>query len=133
MKNCFLLFCLMWACYGCREPQEPVDPVLAPVITNLRIEPEIVCAGSGAQITFMVTDPNGDQITWNAKMNTLQHGNIEQTTGTESSGTTVSIRFKAAGGPNHRHRVTFTVDASDEQGTEAEPAELRFSVFSVCS
>jgi hypothetical protein len=131
MKKCFLLVCLV--ILGCREAQEPVDPVIAPVIANLRIQPEIVCAGGEAQVTFLVTDPNGDRVTWNARMNTQQHGNVEQTTGTEASGATVSIRFKAASGAGHRHRVTLTVDGTDDKGTKGEPAELTFSVFSVCS
>jgi hypothetical protein len=133
MRKLFLLLSIFLALSGCREAQEPVDPIEAPVISNLMITPEIVCAGSGAQVTFLVSDPNGDRITWNAEMNTTQHGNIEQTSGTETSGTTVSIRFKAASGSSHRHRVTLKVDAADESGTKAETSELIFSVFSICS
>lgn len=131
MKKSLLLVCFV--ILGCREAQEPVDPVIAPVIANLSIQPDVVCAGGEAQVSFLVTDPNGDRITWNAKMNTLQHGNVEKSTGTEASGTTVSIRFKAASGSGHRHRVTLTVDGTDEGGTKGDPAELTFSVFSVCS
>jgi hypothetical protein len=133
MRKWFLHLSLFLTLIGCREAQEPVNPVEAPVISNLMITPDIVCAGSGAQVTFLVSDPNGDRITWNAEMNTTQHGNIEQTTGTEASGTVVSIRFKAASGSGHRHRVTLKVEATDEGGTKAQTVELIFSVFSICS
>jgi hypothetical protein len=118
---------------GCRESQdEVVNPALAPVITNLTIVPETVCVGSGAQISFTVSDPNGDQITWSARMNTSVHGNLEQTSGTVASGTSVQIRFKAATGGNHRHRVTTTVTAIDQGGSTAEAKEIQFFVFSTC-
>jgi hypothetical protein len=106
------------------------DPNLAPQITALQIVPEAVCGS--ADVSFTVTDPNQDMILWEAMMNVTAFGNVEQTSGSETSGRTVTIKFLSATNFNHRHRVVLTVSARDSAGNQAEPARLEFLIFYPC-
>jgi hypothetical protein len=124
-----VLLLLIPTFFSCRHPIES-DPAQAPVITNLQIVPEAVCGS--AMVSFTLTDPNQDPVTWEAKMNTDVFGNVEEKSGKEASGTTVQDRFKAATGASHRHRVTLTINARDDAGNEAQPAEVEFFVFFPC-
>jgi hypothetical protein len=124
-----LLLLLIPTIFACRHPIE-TDPGQSPEITNLQIAPEAVCGS--AMVSFTLTDPNNDQIDWEAKMNTDVFGNVDQKSGKEASGTTVQDRFKASTGGAHRHRVKLTITARDDKGNEAQPAEIEFFVFFPC-
>lgn len=124
-----VLLLLIPTIFACRHPIES-DPAQSPQITSLQIIPEAVCGS--AQVSFTLTDPNQDPVTWEAKMNTDVFGNVEPTSGKEVSGTTIQTRFKAATGSTHRHRVKLIITARDEAGNEAEPAEIEFFVFYPC-
>jgi hypothetical protein len=124
-----LLLLLIPTFLACRHPIE-TDPNQSPEITNLQILPEAVCGS--AMVSFTLSDPNNDQIDWEAKMNTDIFGNVEQKSGKEVSGTTVQDRFKASTGQAHRHRVKLTITARDDKGNEAQPAEIEFFVFYPC-
>jgi hypothetical protein len=124
-----LLLLLIPTIFACRHPIE-TDPEQSPEITNLQIVPEAVCGS--AMVSFTLSDPNNDQIDWEAKMNTDVFGNVDQKSGKEASGTTVQNRFKAATGAAHRHRVKLTIIAHDDKGNEAPPAEIEFFVFYPC-
>src|SRR5262245_35511698 len=118
-----VLFLFIATIFACRHPIE-TDPNQSPEITNLQIAPEAVCGS--AMVSFTLTDPNNDQIDWEAKMNTDVFGNVEQKSGKEASGATVQDRFKASTGTAHRHRVKLTITARDDKGNEAQPAEIEF-------
>jgi hypothetical protein len=124
-----LLLLVIPTIFACRHPIES-DPAASPVISGLQIVPEAVCGG--AMVSFTVTDPNQNQIDWEAKMNTDIFGNVEQKLGKDASGTTIQDRFKAATGAAHRHRVKLTITARDDDGNEAQPAEIEFFVFYPC-
>ena len=109
-----------------------MDPNRSPQIASLKIDPSVVCVGARAEISFDLADPNQDAVTWNAKLNTLVHGDLETKTGTAASGTHVTIGFKAAKTGFHRHRVGIKVEAIDPSGAAATPAELNFFVFTFC-
>ena len=70
-----LLLLLIPTIFACRHPIE-TDPGQSPEITNLQIVPEAVCGS--AMVRFTLTDPNNDQIDWEAKMNTDVFGNVER-------------------------------------------------------
>jgi len=124
-----VLLLLIPTFFSCRHPIES-DPAQSPVITGLQIVPEAVCGS--AMVSFTLSDPNQDPITWEAKMNIVDFGSVEQTSGKEASGTTVQDRFKAATGASHRHRVILTITARDDAGNQAQPAEIEFFVFYPC-
>lgn len=101
----------------------------APVISNLKVNPEVICVGTAADVSFALNDPNQDPVTWSAKLSTTIHGNLEKTSGTDPSGTQIQLRFKAANSGRHRHFVKLTVNASDSGGLNAAPAEFEVYVF----
>lgn len=126
-----ILFWLTILILGC-SGSDPVgqNPSLgAPRVQNLQIDPDVICVGSAAEITFEVLDPNQDPITWTIKLNTNIHGSPDKTTGTDVSGSHVDVRFKAATSGRHSHRVTLTVSAADPGGLQAEPASKELFVF----
>jgi PBP1b-binding outer membrane lipoprotein LpoB len=129
LTRTLLLAILIPIIFACRHPIE-TDPGQSPEISNLQIAPEAVCGS--AMITFTLSDPNNDQIDWEAKMNTDVFGDVVQKSGKEASGTTVQDRFKGSTGQAHRHRVKLTITARDDKGNEAQPAEIEFFVFYPC-
>ena len=104
----------------------------APSIVDLKIDPEVICVGSSAEITFEVIDPNQDAVTWNIKLSTNIHGSPELNSGTNPSGSFVDVKFKAATSGRHRHRVVMTVSAQDQTGLQAAPQSKDLFVFN-CS
>ena len=125
-----LLLVLFLAIFGCREAMETPDPNLAPEISGLQIVPEAVCGS--ADVSFTVSDPNQDMIQWDANMNVSAFGNVEQTSGSGTSGSTITIKFNSTTDFQHRHRVSLTVTARDSAGNEAQPARLEFLIFYPC-
>ena len=101
----------------------------APSITNLKVDPELICVGTASDVSFVLSDPNQDSITWNAKLSTNIHGTLEKTSGTEPSGAQILVRFKAANSGRHRHFVKITVSATDSSGLQAVPAVFDVYVF----
>jgi hypothetical protein len=126
----FFVLCLcsfIAACGG----SDPVQNELpgAPRITELKTDPEVICVGSASNISFHVSDPNEDPVTWKIELSSNIHGLPEQTTGTNPSGSEVIIRFKAATSGRHQHRVSMTVSGNDPGGLQAEPAKADLYVF----
>ena len=109
---------------------ETPDPNLSPEISGLQIVPEAVCGS--ADVSFTVIDPNQDMIQWDADMNVSAFGNVEQTSGSGTSGSTITIKFNSTTDFQHRHRVSLTVTARDSAGNEAQPARLEFLIFYPC-
>jgi hypothetical protein len=101
----------------------------APQILNLKVAPETICVGTAADVSFDLMDPNQDAITWTANLSTKIHGTLERTQGTDTSGSHLQFRFKAATSGRHRHTVTLLVTANDAGGLQAEPAEFDIFVF----
>ena len=109
---------------------DPVQPELSPPrIVGLKIEPNVVCVGGSAEVTFTLSDGDPGTITWNAVLNSSVHGTLSATTGTGTDGTIVDIHFKAATSGRHQHRVAVTVIATDSAGRRSEPSTIEFFVF----
>lgn len=123
-----LSICLVFTSCGSDSGTNTPVPQ-APQILNLKVDPETICVGTAADVTFDLTDPNQDAITWTARLSTTIHGTLELTQGTEASGTRLQFRFKAATSGRHRHTVTLRVTAVDAGGLQAEPAEFDIYVF----
>jgi hypothetical protein len=125
-----LSMALLLSAAGCASDSGTNTPAPeAPQILNLKVDPETICVGTAADVTFDLMDPNLDQITWTANLSTKIHGTLDQTQGTETSGSHLQVRFKAATSGRHRHTVTLRVTASDAGGLPAEPAEFDIFVF----
>ncbi len=101
----------------------------APQVLNLKAEPNVICVGGASQISFDLADTNQDAITWNLKLSTTTHGVLDKTTGTDPSGTHISVRFKAATSGRHRHRVAATTSATDSGGLPAKDVSVDLYVF----
>jgi hypothetical protein len=101
----------------------------APRIVNVRVEPQIICVGSTADILFTLTDPNDDEIVWGASLSTGEHGGVSPALGNVPSGTTVTTRFDAATSGRHNHQVKLKIVAIDIGGLHAEPIEIDLFVF----
>src|SRR5687767_11482902 len=79
------LFCLFLSgCGGDSGSNTPAPE--SPRITNLKVDPETICVGTAADVSFGLMDPNQDPITWSASLSTTIHGTLDQTTGTSASG-----------------------------------------------
>jgi hypothetical protein len=132
LHKLFVLIALVSLIAGCGG-SDPVGPSPeAPSIVDLKIEPEVICVGSSAEITFEVVDPNQDPVTWNIKLSTNIHGTPVLNNGTNASGSFIDIKFKAATSGRHRHRVVLTVSAQDQGGLQAPEQNKDLFVFN-CS
>jgi hypothetical protein len=128
-----IFFCVLvaltpvfWGCGG----SDPVTPLPeAPRVMNLKANPDVICVGSASNITFELFDPNQDPITWELKLSSSIHGSLDKSTGTDSSGTQVTIRFKAATSGRHQHRITVTLSATDPGGLPAASVSIDLYVF----
>lgn len=121
-----LLIPLFIGCGG----SDPVRSVPeAPSVTNLKADPNVVCVGGASNITFDVTDPNQDVVNWNLKLSSSIHGALDRTTGTDASGSHISVRFKAATSGRHRHRIFATITATDPGGLPAPAVSVDLYVF----
>ncbi|MCI0605507.1 hypothetical protein L0156_21190 [bacterium] len=101
----------------------------APRIVNLRVEPQVICVGSKADIVFTLTDPNDDEVIWGAALSTGEHGGMSPALGNVPSGTTVTTRFDAATSGRHNHQVKLKIVATDIGGLQAQSVEIDLFVF----
>ena len=101
----------------------------APRIVNVRVEPQVICVGSTAEILFTLTDPNDDEVVWGASLSTGEHGGVNPALGNVPSGTTVTTRFDAATSGRHNHQVKLKIVATDIGGLQAQPIEVDLFVF----
>ena len=104
-------------------------PASAPRIVNVRVEPQVICVGSTADILFTLTDPNDDEIVWGASLSTGEHGGVSPALGNVPSGATVTTRFDAATSGRHSHQVKLKIVATDIGGLQAQPVEVDLFVF----
>jgi hypothetical protein len=126
----FALLLILAGLLGCGSSDNSVQPVVEPPsIQNLKINPEVICVGAGAEITFTIADSHPETITWNAVLSTTIHGVVNPVSGTVQSGTTVRTVFKAAKSGRHQHKVTLTVIAVDSNGRQSQPASIDLFVF----
>lgn len=127
MRITFLSFLLLILHFGCGGGSD-TSPA-APRITNLKVEPELICVGTNAVISFTLTDANEDEIVWGAGLSTGEHGGVNPSIGNVPSGTTVLTNFDAATSGRHNHQVLLRVVATDIGGLQGEPAEIELFVF----
>ena len=128
MKPYFSIFLtLLLFLSGCNGGSD-VSPS-APRITNLKVEPQVVCVGTNAVISFTLTDANDDEIVWGAGLSTGEHGGVAPALGNVPSGTTVLTNFDASRSGRHNHQVKLKIVATDITGLQGEPAEIDFFVF----
>jgi hypothetical protein len=121
-----LLLCLA----GCNSDSGTTTPgPQPPRVTDLAVNPEVICVGTAADVSFNVTDPNQDPVSWSARLSTQIHGILDKTEGTDPSGSHIQFRFKAATSGRHRHFVKLKVNAVDSGGLQAEEAEFEIYVF----
>jgi hypothetical protein len=121
-----LLLAPLFACGGSDPVREPAE---APRVMNFKADPNVICVGGTSNITFDLVDPNQDAVSWNLNLSTTIHGTLDRTSGTDASGTHLSIRFKAATSGRHRHRISATVSATDAGGLPAEDVSIDLYVF----
>ncbi len=126
MRILLAVFLLLWivACDGGSD----VSPA-APRVTNLRVEPDLICVGTTALISFTLSDANDDEIIWGAGLSSGEHGGVNPSIGNVPSGTTVTTSFDAANSGRHNHQVKLRIVATDIGGLQGEPAEIEFFVF----
>jgi hypothetical protein len=127
MRFLFLVFIVGVFMLGCNSGSDV--PASAPRITNLTITPEVICVGSVADISFILTDPNEDEIIGGVGLSTGEHGGVNPSIGNVPSGTTVVTRFDAASSGRHNHQVKMKVVVTDIGGLQGQPAEIEFFVF----
>ena len=101
----------------------------APQITSLKVEPQTICVGSTATISFTLIDANDDEIIWGAGLSTGEHGGVNPSIGNAQSGTTVLTSFDAATSGRHNHQVLLRIVATDIGGLQGESAEIELFVF----
>ena len=101
----------------------------APQITNLKVEPQTICVGSTATISFTLVDANDDEIIWGAGLSTGEHGGVNPSIGNVPSGTTVRTNFDAATSGRHNHQVLLRIVATDIGGLQGESSEIELFVF----
>jgi len=123
----FLSILLLIFLLGCGRNSD-VAPS-APRIVNLRVEPQVICVGTTANILFTLTDPNDDEIVWGAALSTGEHGGVSPALGNVPSGSTVTTRFDAATSGRHNHQVKLKIVATDIGGLQAQPVEIDLFVF----
>jgi hypothetical protein len=121
-----LLITLLIGCGGSDPVQAPAE---APRVMNFKADPNVICVGGASNITFDLIDPNQDAISWNLTLSSTIHGTLDKTTGTDDSGSHLSIRFKAATSGRHRHRISVTVSATDPGGLPAQDVSIDLYVF----
>ena len=126
MKTFLSVFCFLLL-LGCGKNSD-VAPS-APRIVNVRVEPQVICVGSTADILFTLTDPNDDEVVWGASLSTGEHGGVNPALGNVPSGTTVTTRFDAATSGRHNHQVKLKIVATDIGGLQAQPIEVDLFVF----
>ena len=124
-----ILLCVLFVLllFGCGRNSD-VAPS-APRIVNLRVEPQVICVGTTANILFTLTDPNDDEIVWGAALSTGEHGGVSPALGNVPSGSTVTTRFDAATSGRHNHQVKLKIVATDIGGLQAQPVEIDLFVF----
>jgi PBP1b-binding outer membrane lipoprotein LpoB len=121
-----LLIPLFVGCGG-SDPVQP--PAEAPRVMNFKADPNVICVGAASNITFDLVDPNQDPINWTLKLSSTIHGALDKTSGTDASGSHLSVRFKAATSGRHRHRISATVSATDPGGLPAQDVSIDLYVF----
>ena len=126
MRIVFLVFAIVFV-LGCNGGSD-VSPS-APRVTNLKVEPDLICVGTTAVISFTLIDANDDEIVWGAGLSTGEHGGVSPALGNVPSGTTVRTSFDAAKSGRHNHTVKLKIVATDIGGLKGESAEVEFFVF----
>jgi len=101
----------------------------APRIVDLKVDPELVCVGSKATISFTLMDANNDEIVWVATVSSSVHGGLEPATGSVSAGTRVFTEFDAATSGRHNHTEGIHIEAADTTGLKADPVDSSLFVF----
>jgi hypothetical protein len=114
---------------GCGGSDPVQAPPEAPRVMNFKADPNVICVGGASNITFDLIDPNQDVINWNLKLSSTIHGTLDKTSGTDASGSHLSVRFKAATSGRHRHRIAATVSATDPGGLPAQDVSIDLYVF----
>ena len=127
MRLFLLIFLFTTLITGCKGGSDV--PPSAPRITNLSVTPQVICVGTVADISFIVADPNDDEIVWGVGLSTGEHGGVNPSIGNVPSGTTVITRFDAATSGRHNHQVKLKVVVTDIGGLQGESAEIEFFVF----
>jgi hypothetical protein len=118
------LFLVLLGCGGGSD----VSPS-APQIVNLKVEPQTICVGTTATISFTLIDANDDEIIWGAGLSSGEHGGVNPSIGNVPSGTTVHTSFDAASSGRHNHQVLLKIVATDIGGLKGESSEIEFFVF----
>jgi hypothetical protein len=118
------LFLLIVGCGGGSD----VSPS-APQIVNLKVEPQTICVGTTATISFTLVDANDDEIIWGAGLSTGEHGGVNPSIGNVPAGTTVHTSFDAATSGRHNHQVLLKIVATDISGLKGESSEIELFVF----
>jgi hypothetical protein len=122
-----LFFLTLLFLIGCSSGMD-VSPA-APRVSNLKVEPDLICVGTNAVISFTVTDANDDEIIWGAGLSSGEHGGVNPNIGNVPSGATVVTTFDAATSGRHNHQVELKIVVTDIGGLQGEPAEVEFFVF----
>jgi len=131
LKNRIFYFLVLLVPFfiGCGG-SDPVRSVPeAPQVMNLKADPNVICVGGASNITFDLVDPNQDAVNWNLKLSSSIHGTLDKTSGTDPSGSHISVRFKAATSGRHRHRIAATTTATDPGGLPAQAVSVDLYVF----
>lgn len=123
-----LTLSLLLLLLGCGGGGSDVSPS-APRITNLKADPQTICVGSAATISFTLVDANDDEIIWGAGLSTGEHGGVTPSIGNVPSGTTVLTSFDAATSGRHNHQVLLRIVATDIGGLQGDPVEIELFVF----
>jgi hypothetical protein len=113
--------------FGCGGGSD-VSPS-APRISGLKVEPQTICVGTTATISFTLNDANDDEIIWGAGLSTGEHGGVNPSIGKVPSGTTVVTSFDAATSGRHNHQVQLRIVVTDIGGLQGDSAEVELFVF----
>jgi hypothetical protein len=120
----FILALFLLACNGGSDVSQT-----APRITNVRVEPQTICVGKAASISFTLIDANEDEIVWGIGLSTGEHGGVNPSIGRAASGSTVVTSFDAATSGRHNHTVRMRIVATDIGGLQGDPVEFDVFVF----